>query len=132
MPTAYDPLVPPDPAEWHALSELDQIALVEAYHRKAGIALPNEQIHAVLHTVVESQIAAGQELPVAATMVRLQNEGLDRHEALHAVASVLAVHLQALVQGQRGGGDPNAPYYEELYHLTAKEWLAQWGPDGCT
>lgn len=124
MANAYDPLVPPKPDEWHALSELDRIALVKAYHRQAGIDLPNEQIHAVLHTVVESQIAAGQELPVAATMIRLQNEGLDRHEALHAVASVLATHLQAVMQGQRAGSDPNAPYYGELYDLTAKGWLA--------
>jgi hypothetical protein len=130
--TAYDPLVPPDPVAWQGLSELHQIALVEAYHRKAGIALPNAQIHAVLHTIVESQIAAGQELPVAAAMIRLQNEGLDRHEALHAVASVLTTHLQGLLQGEPGSSDPNTPYYEELYHLTAKEWLAQWSPDGGT
>ena len=132
MLTEYDPHVAPDPAEWQALPELDQIALVEAYHRAAGITLPNAQLHAVLHTIIESQMAAGQELPVAATMIRLQNEGLDRHEALHAVASILAVHIQEILQGQWSGSDPNAPYYEELYQLTAKGWLAQWRSSGGT
>ena len=60
---------------------------------------------------------------MSATMVRLQNAGLDRHEAVHAVASVLANHIQALLEGQRGGADSNAPYYQELYHLAAKDWL---------
>lgn len=132
MPTAYDPFVPPDPGEWQALSELDQVALVIEYHRRAGLALPNAQLHAVLHTIVESQIALDQEVPVAATMFRLQNEGLDRHQALHAVASVLAVHLQELMQGQRAGTDSNAPYYQDLYGLTANAWLAEWSPRGGT
>lgn len=132
MLTAYDPLIPPDPAEWQALPETSQIAVVLDYHRTADIELPNPAVHAVLHTVVESQIALGQKTPVAATMIRLQNEGLDRHEALHAVASVLVVHLQALMQGHRASGDPLAAYYHELYNLTARSWLAESDQSGGT
>ncbi len=129
---AYDPLAAPDPAKWRRLSELAQIDLVLEYHRDAEIELPNEHLHAVLHSIVETQAAAGQELPVAATLIRLQNEGLDRHEAIHAVAGVLSAHMQALLEGSRSASDANAPYFQELYHLTAKTWLAQQDPSGST
>ncbi|MGY4511289.1 hypothetical protein [Bradyrhizobium sp. USDA 3650] len=45
-------------------------------------------MHAVIHAVVESQIA-DRELPVRAAAQRLMSEGLDRHEAIHAIRSVL-------------------------------------------
>jgi len=37
---------------------------IEAYHRRARIRLPNEKVHAVIHAIVENQIALGDELPV--------------------------------------------------------------------
>jgi len=88
----YDPEVAPDPAEWLALGELERIRLAEAYHNAAGIELPNLKSHAVFHSIVENQLA--EELdPVVRAMARLLEQGLTRHDALHAIGSVVAEHL---------------------------------------
>src|SRR5439155_17972527 len=89
----YDPLVPPSPEEWESIDEAERIRLAGEYHRRARIRLPNVRVHAVFHVIVENQIALGDETPVRRTMARLMSEGLDRHEAIHAVGSVLAAHM---------------------------------------
>jgi len=80
----YDPLEAPDPEEWMALDEQERIDLVRDYHRRAGIRLPNEKLHATLHAIVEAQIALGDETPAGRIAQRLISEGLDRHDAIHA------------------------------------------------
>jgi hypothetical protein len=122
----YDPLIGPDPDEWRALTELQQLDAVLAFHRRERIKLPNELLHASIHSVVESQVAAGSELPVAATLQRLMAEGLNRHDAVHAVGMVLAGHIHDLLKGDVSTeGDPNAPYYAKLERLTAQWWRDQ-------
>lgn len=111
----YDPMVGPDPAERRALDEMEQLNAILAFHRRAHIELPNEMLHATIHSVVESQVAAGSETPVAETLQRLIDEGLDRHDAVHAVGMVLAGHIHDLLQGDSTAiGDPNAPYTPSL------------------
>ena len=85
-----DPLEAPEPKEWLAIDEAERIQLAQDYYRRARVRLPNEKLHAVFHVVVENQIALGDEIPVQSTLQRLMVEGLDRHEAIHAIASVLA------------------------------------------
>ncbi|WP_439396500.1 SEC-C metal-binding domain-containing protein [Bradyrhizobium sp. PMVTL-01] len=127
---AYDPLIEPDPDLWVALDEEERIDLVMAYHRRAGIRLPREKVHAVFHAIVESQIA-DPKLPVRSTAQRLMSEGLDRHEAIHAIGSVLAGHVNELMREIKSGDDnvdakpnqdPNEAYFAELELLTADEW----------
>lgn len=126
----YDPFVEPRPDRWLALEEEERVDLVLAYHRHAGIRLPREKLHAVIHAVVESQIADA-ELPVRGTAQRLMSEGLDRHEAIHAIGSVLAGHINDLMRGIKSDGndldttsghDPNEAYFAELEALTAEGW----------
>ena len=62
----YDPLKEPDREEWLALEDDERRALVEDYHRAARIRLPNLTLHATYHTIVENQIALGQETPAHA------------------------------------------------------------------
>lgn len=119
---SYDPLRAPHPNEWQSSDEWDRIAVVMAYHRRAGVRLPNELLHATIHVVLENQVALGDEIPVRATLDRLMREGLDRHEALHAIGSILATHMQDLLQGRTRGPDPNEAYYEALKSLTAAKW----------
>jgi hypothetical protein len=123
--THYDPLIPPDPEQWSVLGEQEQIDLVTDYHRRARRRAPNAKVHAVIHVVVERQIALGDEIPVRRTMQRLMSEGLDRHEAIHAVGFVLAGHMNDLVhRGElKADEDPNTAYYAALETLTAEEWL---------
>ena len=120
---AYDPLSAPDPDEWLSTDEHERIALVMECHREARVELPNERIHAAIHVSVENQIALGDEIPVQATVVRLIREGLDRHDAIHAVGSVLVGFMNDLLC--EGGVAPSAneKYYEELEELEAAEWL---------
>ena len=120
----YDPLKAPDPEEWLALDEMQRLDLVEDYHRRARVRLPNAGGHAALHAAVENQIALGDEIPVQRTTQRLIAEGLDRHEAIHAIASVLAGHMWNLTRQPQlaADDDPNIPYYAELERLTAKSW----------
>jgi hypothetical protein len=40
------------------------------------------------HVVVENQVALGEATSVPEALDRLINEGLDRHDAVHAVGSV--------------------------------------------
>jgi hypothetical protein len=96
--------------------------LVIEYHRRARATLPNERLHAAIHVVVENQVAVGDELPVRRALERLQGEGLDRHEAIHAIGSVLAGHIHDLMKRGAPSRDPNRPYWAELETLTAEGW----------
>jgi hypothetical protein len=71
------------------------------------------------------------ELPVRRTAQRLMSEGLDRHDAIHAIGSVLAGNIHDLMRTgsdsrldqAKSGQDPNKAYFAELERLTAKGWL---------
>ena len=122
----YDPTVPPKPIEWLALDEGEQIALVEKYHRRAGIDLPNATLHALIHTAVERQLAA-QVAAVVDALQRLQAEGLDRHDAIHAIGAVLAEHMRQLMTGELNLPDPNPVYFAALERLSAASWRREYG-----
>ena len=122
MARAYDPLNAPDRDDWQSMGEDERMMLVMEYHREAGVELPNEQVHAVVHVVVENQIALGDEMSAQATLERLMREGLDRHEAIHAVGSVLVDFVQAAICDD-AATEANERYNEELKKLTAAEWL---------
>jgi hypothetical protein len=119
----YDPDKNISPEEWMALDEGERRILVEQYHRKKRIKLPNPQLHTVFHVVVENQIALGDEIPARKTLVRLLREGLTRHDAVHAIASVVSSHMFSLLKHGPTGKDPNADYYRQLEELTAQSWL---------
>jgi hypothetical protein len=123
----YDPLRAPASQEWLDMGELSRIALVENYHRKAGIRLPNVRLHATFHVIVENQAALGDETPAAKTLERLMNEGVDRHEAIHAVASVLSGHINDVLSGSSLPSDPNVPYHAALEKLTVESWRRDFG-----
>ena len=118
----YDPQHAPDPNWWLALDEQERIDLALDHHRRARARLPNAPIHAVIHTVVETQIALGDELSVARTLDRLQAEGLDRHDAVHAIGSVLAGQIHSAVMGTETGDDLTKAYEHELDELSAESW----------
>jgi hypothetical protein len=117
----YDPFTEPNPEQWLALDEQERIDLVLEYHRRARIRLPRQEVHAIFHVVVENQIADA-ELPVRRIAQRLMSEGLDRHEAIHAIGSVLAGRIHDIMRGTTDQ-DPNEDYFAELEALTAESWL---------
>jgi hypothetical protein len=124
----YDPEVPPNAAEWLALDEGERIQLAEAHHRAARVQLPNLKAHAAFHAIVENQIAVGLE-PVIRAMERLNKEGLSRHDALHAIGSVLAEHLtDAMNENEEDDANTGqARYNAAVERLSAKEWWRRYG-----
>ncbi len=119
----YDPDNAIDAEEWMALDEGEREYLVEQYHRKKRIKMPNVRMHAMFHVVVENQIALGDDIPTQKTLARLMREGLSRHDAVHAIGSVLASHMFSLIKHGPKSKDSNAEYYRQLEELTAEGWL---------
>lgn len=120
----YDPHGEPDAQDWLERDEGERIEAVVLYHRSNRIPLPNVRLHSVIHVVIENQLALG--LPVVLdTMARLREQGLDRHEALHAIGSVAAEYLLHLLKGEtpKTERDTSGQYYDRLRSLTADAWL---------
>ena len=121
---SYNPDTSPLPTDWLGTDEGERIELVSTYHRCQKIKLPNSQLHSVIHVVVENQLAL-REKTVVKTLSRLQGEGLSRHDAIHAIGSVLAENLYELMQEEDAStGAPYQRYLERLQRLTAKDWRA--------
>lgn len=120
----YDPDRAPDPARWLARPEDERIEAVERYHRREHIRLPRPTLHAVMHVIVENQIALG-ETPVVEAIPRLMGEGLSRHDALHAVAWLMAMHLHDV--GTSGEAFDTDAYYSEVRELTRERWYEEAG-----
>ncbi len=121
---AYDPLSAPDSDEWQSMDEHERMTLVMDHHRQAHIELPNQRLHAVMHVVIENQVALGDTIPVQATVERLIDEGLDRHNAIHAVGTVLANFMQDLLDEESEPTNTER-YYKELKKIGATKWLKE-------
>jgi hypothetical protein len=78
-------------------------------------------MHATIHAVVENQIAEGHE-PVIRAMSRLTSAGLSRHDALHAVGSVLAEHLFELIKDGSTSTNSMISYDAAIERLTPESW----------
>jgi hypothetical protein len=100
------------------MDETERQLAVEAYHRAARLRMPNATLHAVMHAVVENQLAEGLK-PVTRALARLMSEGLDRHEAVHAIGSVVAGRIYSMLkQKQADSGE----YLRAVEELTAEKW----------
>jgi hypothetical protein len=116
----YDADVPPDPKAWLELDDTERIDLVAAYHRRFHLPFGGSaKLHGAVHAVVENQVALGNATAVPATLTRLMDEGLGRHDAIHAVGSVLVGIIFDAPKKTDDGGDLNVKYGRELAALTA-------------
>jgi hypothetical protein len=122
----YDPDVGPDPADWLALDEGERLRRVRDYHERHDPLLANLEFHAAIHGVIENQIATGDETPAREALERLMAEGLSRHEAVHALGSVLAETIGAIanVDGCEEAARSRADAYNDaIARITAEDWL---------
>lgn len=123
--TLYDPDVAPDGRAWLALPELERIRLAQNYHVAARLKIPGMKAHAVLHAAVENQIATGYG-PSKRAVGRLQSEGLSRHDAIHAIASVIATFIHELREER--SEEEQATFQsrmgEAIERLHADAWLS--------
>ncbi|HET7502373.1 MAG TPA: MbcA/ParS/Xre antitoxin family protein [Kofleriaceae bacterium] len=118
----YDAERAPAPATWLALDESERWQAVEQYHEALAShpEVPNAHMHAMLHVIIENQLA-GPELPeVRATLERLAQAGLRRHEAIHAIGSVMADAMHRVVEhGATFDRDATA---RALFDLQPEPW----------
>jgi hypothetical protein len=123
----YDASKAPDPEAWLALDEQERIDLAIAYHRRYRLTMGHSsKLHGTVHAIVENQVAAGDATVVPATLARLMREGLDRHDAIHAIGSILAgIIFDVATKKVDAGVDINARYGRGLAALTAASWRAQ-------
>ncbi|MBI4740963.1 MAG: hypothetical protein HY777_05310 [Betaproteobacteria bacterium] len=119
--TAYDPAQSPDPQEWLQLDEQERIMLIEGYHESHGVELPSLKVHAIMHAIVENQLAEADD-PVVRALARLVKQGLARHEAVHAIASVVAEHVFDLLEPKGGASSVNVRYHAQVERLDAAQW----------
>ncbi|KAA0998134.1 hypothetical protein FVF58_45950 [Paraburkholderia panacisoli] len=120
---AYNPERGPEPESWLELDEQERILLIETWHRVARIKLPNLTAHAALHVIVENQMALDLESVVRA-MDRLRKQGLTRHDAIHAIGSVVAENLFGILKADQNddAAASQARYYAAVERLTAVSW----------
>jgi len=115
----YDPQAAPDPAIWLATPDADRLDAVRRHHKKKKFRGGRLELHTAIHVAVETQLAEGHPDATAA-LRRLLAEGLDRHEALHAIGSVVAAEMFDIAKSHRTH-DPQA-YSDKLRQLTAASW----------
>lgn len=122
--TQYDPDVAPDARKWLALPEVERIRLAQNFHVAARIKVQSMKAHAAMHAAIENQIASGFG-PSKRAIARLQSEGLSRHEAVHAIGSVVASFIYELGHGQND--EQRASFQSRMgsaiEDLHAKNWL---------
>lgn len=124
---SYNPSKAPDPEGWQSLDESEQINLVEDFHLGTNEEIPEGggMLHASIHVIVENQIAMGVE-PVPETITKLIRQGLDRHEAIHAVGAIICENVYGLLNANEKSWDAKR-YRRRLEKLTAKRWKkGQW------
>ena len=97
---------------WDQVDELSDEELIQD-----GV---NPILHVTFHQIVENQLAAKDPPVVHETLERLMRSSLSRHEAIHAIGSVLSVEIWEILKEDR-------PFDEERYErglrqLDAREW----------
>lgn len=117
----YDADVQPDPARWRDLDEMEQQIAVELHHRRdKPHELPESlPAHAAFHAIVERQLAMDDPPETKTTLERLTGEGLSRHDAIHAIASVVAGTMHDLMSGAPAS---NESMVGEMRLLTRRRW----------
>lgn len=119
---SYDAATPPNGPEWLTMGQEERTQLVIDYHTSIGDVGDNAPTHCLLHVIVENQLALGPHMePVRERLRQLMAQGMDRHDALHAICYVLLRHMQwAGMAAQQG--DHDARYFRELKRMTAQKW----------
>jgi hypothetical protein len=121
----YDPDVDPDSARWLALEEAERLLQGKDHHKRHDALLANLELHVTVHVVIENQIAMGDETPTRGALERLMGEGLSRHEAVHALGSVLNDMIFAIANGACGENAERFhtdAYNDAIARITAEDW----------
>lgn len=81
--------------------EIWSMGEMAAYPQEINGHVVSPFVHTVLHTIVDSQIKTQQPEFVVETLDRLLKQGMEEHEALHAIiASFADLHFSSFRQGK--------------------------------
>ena len=118
----YDPDNGHDADAWTAMDEQDRIDLIKKYHaeEEPHPPAPNPHLHAVFHNIVETQICVDKR--VAEAIDKLTGDGLTRHNAIHAAASIVQKYIQAALS-KNEPVDEDA-YVKELEAFDTSAWTS--------
>ena len=119
----YNPLIEPNKDEWLESSENDRIDAVREFHESSDDEFEGDgalTIHSTLHVIVENQLAMGVEL-IPETIAKLIRQGLDRHEAIHAIGAIISEDIFYIMSGEKTEHSPKK-YRRKLEKITAKRW----------
>ena len=118
----YNPLIEPNKDEWLESSEYDRIDAVREFHENSQEDFEDEalSIHCSVHIIVENQLAMGVEL-IPETIAKLTRQGLDRHEAIHAIGAIISEDIFNIIRGDKAEFSPKQ-YRRKLEKITAKRW----------
>jgi hypothetical protein len=97
---------------WDRLDELSEEELIQDE--------VDPILHVTIHQIVENQLAAKDPPVVHETLERLMRSGLSRHEAIHAVGSVLCEEIWEILCQERRFDEER--YERGLQQLNAQEW----------
>lgn len=116
----YNPDRSLDPSAWLALDEAKRIELVQNYHENSEHELTDDALraHCSLHVIVENQLAMGVKY-IPETITKLSRQGLQRHEAIHAIGAIILDDVLALLKGDIQEFSPSK-YRRKLEKITAK------------
>ena len=118
----YDPSIEPDKAAWLEATESERLSAVLEFHENSNDSLDESalNIHSSIHVIVENQLAMGVEL-LPETMEKLMRQGLDRHEAIHAIGAIMCEDINEILRGEKAEFSPKQ-YRRKLEKITAKRW----------
>jgi hypothetical protein len=126
--TSYNPESPPAPGEWLQLPEHERVRIVATYHMVHRLKSGSAKAHAALHAIVENQAATGFG-PTVRALARLQRQGLSRHEAVHAVGSIVSGFMFAAMNSpsQPDSHALQSAINSRIEALDAQSWRKEYG-----
>ena len=122
----YDADHAPAAKKWLGLGEQERLDRVKRYHETAfepGRRPPSLLRHAGMHVIVENQIASREPPQVAEALGRLKNDGMSRHDAIHAIGWLLTEHMRQAME--KNNPVDEGAYARDLEDLSLASWLAQ-------
>ncbi|MEX2496992.1 MAG: hypothetical protein WD448_12935 [Woeseia sp.] len=114
----YDPDHAPNPQQWLQLEGQERTRIIAEYLDRHGGYGGSLQRQAHLQALVETQLAEGV-TPVKGAFMRLRDNGLNRHEAIRALASVLGRCMPEVLNSEDTDAPPDKTYLAQLETLTA-------------
>lgn len=117
----YNPDRTPRAADWLALDEHERSRLIQQFHQSTGELAPDPDGHVLMHALVETQIAEGYE-PAKRALARLRRAGLDRHEAVHALAATMLPVIAQCLDDSSTPAELSQRLALALDALTAESW----------